>query len=250
MKKNILALGVLLAAVTGPARADNTAQAIVDQAIKAHGGKEKLAKTAFFVRTVKGKIEGAGKPVEFAGTALFHLPDQARWTLELQGAQKWLMTLAINGDKGWRLGGGEAKEMSKQEWQEQHERAYAGWLTTLLPLKEKEFTLAVIPKAKKDKEDMVGDEAVVGITASRKGYPDVKLYFSKKSGLLLKTERRGKEAGILFTMVYLFSGYKEFDGVMMPTSRQELANGKKVVEWTATDYKFPSKPPEGAFVKP
>lgn len=242
--KKFLALAVILAASTSPALADDAAQAIVDQAIKAHGGKDKLAKTQYMVRTVKGKIDAVGKSVDFTGTAMFHLPEQARWTLELEGPQKWLMTLAINGDKGWRLGGGEAKEMSKQEWQEQHERAYVNWLTTLLPLQEKDITLSVLADAK------VGDEAAAGILVKRKGYLDVKLYFSKKTNLLLKSERRGKEAGILLTMEYLYGSCKEFDGVLMPTTRQELANGKKIVEWTASDYKFPQKVPDGAFSKP
>ena len=49
---------------------------------------------------------------------------------------------------------------------------------------------------------------------------------------------------------YLWSGYKEFEGVKLPTKYLVQFNGKRVVEWTVTGYKFPEKVEDSVFGKP
>jgi hypothetical protein len=134
--------------------------------------------------------------------------------------------------------------MSKPELEEQRDRAYAAWLMTLLPLKETGFELAALPETK------IGDDPAVGLQVTRKGRPTVKLWFDKKTSLLVKLERKAKDAGQDVSIVYLLSEVKAFDGVKVPTRCTETADGKKKAEWTITSCKFPGRLEENVFAKP
>ena len=136
------------------------------------------------------------------------------------------------------------KEMTKPEVEEQRAEAYVAWLMSLLPLKEAGFALSTLADIK------IADAPAAGIKASRKGSPDVKLYFDKKTGLLVKLERQGKEAGIDTFREYFFGDPKEYGGLKLPTRYVERSNGKKVAEWTVSSYKFPGRIDEKEFAKP
>src|SRR5208283_4115619 len=106
-----------------------TPRAVIEKAIQAHGGTDRLTKARLLVRSFKGEIFTFGATVPFSGEVTMHLPEQCRWAFEVDaGGQKVPVTLAVNRDKGWRSGGGAVKEMSKQELDEQREEAYVIWV--------------------------------------------------------------------------------------------------------------------------
>jgi len=236
---------VLVLVVCSFATAADTPQAIVDKAIQAGGGAEKLAKTRTMVQTAKGQIMSFGAAVPATSEVTMHLPDRARWAFELDaGEQKVPVLLTLNGEKGWRSGGGAVKEMTKEEVQEQRERGYSLWLTTLLPLKDRDVELAALPDAR------IGDDETVGIKVTKKGRPEVKLYFNKKTNQLLKLERKGKDAGQDATFEHFLSDYKDYEGLKLASRHIEQAAGKKVADWTVSGYKFPARLDESLFGKP
>ncbi len=223
----------------------DAARAIVDQAIQAHGGAEALLRTRSMVQASKGEITSFGAATPATCEVTIQPPDQCRWVFELEaGTQKVQVQLGINGDKGWRSSGGAVKEMVKPELEEQRERAYAAWLMTLLPLKDSGSELSPLPETK------VGDDPAVGVQVKRKGRPDVRLWFDKKSHLLVKLERKTKDAGQDATIEMILGEPKNFDGIKLPTRCLELVNGKKKAEWTMTSCKFPGRLEEGVFAKP
>lgn len=241
----LLAVGAVLLAPAGAAAQDDAAKKIVEQAVQAHGGAEALAKTRLMVQTYRGEITNLGSTIPASCEETMQLPERDRCSYTLEaGAQKVLVQLGINGDKGWRSSGGAAKEMARAEWDEQRDRAYAAWLMTVLPLQKEVFELKVLPEIK------VGDAPAVGVEVKRKDRPDVKLYFDKKTNLLVKVERRAKDAGQEVNVEYVLSEPKTFDGVKLATKRLELANGKKAAEWTLERCKFPEKVDENTFAKP
>jgi hypothetical protein len=249
MRKLVGALVALVAVLSIAGRGDSgstdAALLIVDQAIQAHGGAEALAKTRSMIEATRGSITFDKEVLPFVCEVTLQLPEQCRWAYELEaGTQKVQVQLGINGEKGWRSGGGAVKEMVKLEVEEQRERAYASWLMTLLPLKENDTELAVLPEIK------VGNEPAVGVQVTRKGRPEVKLYFDKKSHLLVKLERKAKDAGQEVTLEALLSEPKSFDGVKLASKRVELFNGKKIAEWTITSCKFSVRLEESVFAKP
>jgi hypothetical protein len=241
------ALAIALAATT-PLYADDreAAQAVVSEAIKAHGGEAALAKLQTFTRKSAGQLTVAGKEVPFAEEQTAQLP--ARWRRETEmraDRQKLRVLLVVNGDKGWQSAGGAVIDVGAERLRELREDGYAQWLTTLLPLKkDPALQLATLPEIK------VNGDPAVGVKVSSKGRPDVKLYFDKKSRLLVRSERQAAEGGETVVKEENYSGYKEFDGVKLPTKIAVVVGGKKVGDTTEAAYKFPEKAPEGTFAKP
>lgn len=244
-----LSTTLTLLLLTGRASADtDAARGVIEQAIKAHGGAEALAKTRVQLRTTKGEIALGrldGTTVPFAGETMVHLPAQARWSFDLHPeSQKFRVILVINRDKGWRAGSGATKDLTKEEIDEFREEAYTLWLTTLLPLREKQFELTALPEAK-----VLGQPAVV-VKAASKGHADVKLYFNKQTSLLIKTERKAREAGLDLNKESYFGEHKDFEGARLPTKQVDLSNGKKAADLTITGYRFPGRLDDRVFDKP
>lgn len=243
-----LTLGLLLGTGRGSAYSSDMAQAVIEEAIKAHGGAEALAKARVQLRITKGEIALGrldGSTVPFAGETMLSLPAQARWSFDLHpDSQKFRIILVFNRDKGWRAGSGATKELGKEEIDEFREEAYTIWLTTLLPLRDKQFELTLLPEAK-----VLGQPAV-GVKVASKGHAEVKLFFDKKSNLLIKTERKAREAGMDLTKESYFADHKDFDGVKMPTKQVDLSNGKKAAELIITGYRFPGRLDDRVFDKP
>src|SRR5438128_4564344 len=98
-----LVLGVLLTVVVA-LRADDQADAkgIIDKAIKATGGEDKLAKYKAATWKGKGKINLMGNEIEFTADAAVQPPKQSRSRIEADfNGMKFERTQVVNGDKGW-----------------------------------------------------------------------------------------------------------------------------------------------------
>jgi hypothetical protein len=249
MRTSIRFLLVLPLVLAGAAvRADDREPAaVLAAALQAHGGADALAKTRLMSRSDTGVMAVLpGQEVPFSDELTLQLPQRWRWILEAgPPGQKSLYLVTVNGDRGWQAAGGAPMEMSKNRLEEVREEGYVMWLATLLPLKtDSDFRLSSLPDARVDGRPA----AVLNIT--HPGHGDVKLSFDKESGLLVKAERRGKEAGIVVTKEYQYGNHKDFDGVKLPTRYAELTNGKKFVDVTAATYKFLSRVDDSTFARP
>lgn len=235
---------LLVVALTSTLRADDKdAAAIVERAIKAHGGAEALAKAAQCKRTDTGTQAVVTRDVPFVSQVTRSLPDRVRLHIELD--KKITSTLVLDGSKGWQTeGDAPAATLPAARVKELREEAYVWWLTTLVPLTKSGFTLTALPATKID------GEAVVGVRVVRKGNAETKMYFLERNGLLMKIERRVTEGGTPVDKEYLYSLYKEVDGVTLPTKEVVKVNGQKYTELTTSNYTFPAKLDAGTFAKP
>jgi hypothetical protein len=242
--RTIVALGVGLVVAAGPARAGDREAAleVIDRAIKAHGGAAGLAKVAVASHTESGVHLLGGKEVPFTSEVVHSLPERIR--LEVLLDKKFPFVSVVDGDKGWQRAGGMTFELSGPRVKEIREEAYVWWLATLAPLKQDVFQLAPVP------DDRVDGQPAAGVKVSCRGHADTRLYFDKRSGLLVKIARRVPEAGVPVDKEYLYSDYKEFDGVKLPAKEVMTLNGKKGAERTVSAYKFLSRPDKNAFAKP
>jgi hypothetical protein len=245
--RKILSLTLVVAgllALTPHLRADDRADAlaVIEDAIKAHGGADALAKAQSFTRTGVGTVSGFGdKEMPMTDELTVSLPDRSRVAIEID--KKVKLVAVLNGDKGWESNGGPGTAATAARVQEMAEEMYVLWLTTLTPLKKNDYLLKVLPEKK------VGDKPAVGVGAAAKGRPDVKLYFDKESHLLVKVEREAIQGGQKLDKEYLFGDYKDVDGVQLPRRLTEIINGKKLVEIKTAVYKL-HKPDDAAFAKP
>jgi hypothetical protein len=220
---------------------DQQARAIVDKAIKAQGGEAALAKHSAATFKEKGTYHGMGKPLPYTGSYAVQFPDKFR--MEIADA----FTLVVNGDKGWLKAGGETKEMTKEELAAQQNDLRAGWISFLLPLKDKAFTLTTIGETKVD------DRQAVGVKVTRQGYPEVKLYFDKSTNLLVKSEYKTKLPEQGYTDADAegyFSNYKDIDGLKVACKMVMKRDGKVYVEADVTDYKAAGKLDAKVFDRP
>lgn len=214
---------------------------VVEKAIKAHGGAEALNKATMRSRSVEGAVTLGGE-TRISAEETVHFPDRCRVELMLQ--QRNRVVLVLNGKKGW-MQAGATQEMAKETLKEKQEELYVWWVMNLTPLVKDEFQLKPLDDAK------VKDQDASVVQASRKGSPTVRLFFDKKSGLLIKIARRATESGLAVTKEYYYSDHKEFDGVKMPTKEIVFLNGSaKLSEVKFSNYKVLSRVEDKLFEKP
>jgi hypothetical protein len=238
----MLACGAVLAgAPTTSAGEHEDALAVVEQAIKAHGGADALARMQNVQRSGAGTITLGKNTQAFTAEVAWSLPDRLRMALVLD--KKFPVTTVLNGDKGWQSSGGPAMEMGAEGLRELRDELAVRRLATLTPLTRGEFKLAPLPEVK------VNGEPAVGVKAAQ-GKTEMKLYFDKKTHLLVKIERRASEGGQMLDKEYVFSDHKEFDGVQLPTKEVVLLNGRKFSEESGMTYKMPRKIDDAVFGKP
>jgi hypothetical protein len=240
-------MGIVVAAtgLIAPAalQADDrdAALAVLDKAIKAHGGADALNKAQMRSRSGQG-VFCIPRDIPLTTEETVHLPDRCRVVLNPDSNR---IIVVLNGNKGWVQSGGATQELPKTVFKEKQEELYVWWLMNLTPLRKDEFQLKPLADAK------VQDRDTAVVLVSRKGSPDTRLFFDKKSGLLVKIARRATESGLAVTKEYLYSDHKDFDGVKMPTKEVITLNGNtKYSEVKFNKYKLLSRTEDKLFEKP
>jgi hypothetical protein len=248
--RNTIALLVVGIALFGARQAvaseRDDALEILGKAIKAHGGEDALAKAAQLNRKGAGTITIFDKELSIADDLTVALPDRMRLVLEVtQDKQKVSLTQVVNGSVGWQDNGGAVVELTNERLTELQEEAYVQWISLLIPLmKDKEFNLKPLQSTK------INSRPVVGVKVARKSRPDVSFYFDAESGLLVKIQRRTKQAGVEVQKDTSLGDYKEVDGVKLPFQIVEMLNDKKFAEVKIASYRLLPKVDERFFGKP
>jgi hypothetical protein len=249
MCRTLAALFVLslVGPVTPAAFADDrsAALAIIERAVRAHGGAEALTRSQQCLRRIGGTMTLVGKELPFTADMVIALPGRYRASFDLTAQdQKFQMTVVLNGDKAWRSSAGTVLEATKDELDVMQGDAYAMWLATLVPLQSNDFELSALPDAN------LGGQPSAGVKVNRKDQPEVKLFFDKKSGLLVKLERRAREGGLSVNKEHVYSDHRSFDGVQLPARELQLTNGIKAVDISLKAVKLLPKVDDSAFGRP
>lgn len=235
---------VLVALVLTPVvRADDQADALalVSKSIAAMGGAEKVAKFKAQTWKEKGIYYGMGDGLPYTGNYAVQWPNQFR--MEIEG----VFTIVLNGDKGWVKTQDAVNEIPAEQLKHQQEEHYGGWVSSLLPLKDKMFTLSPVGELKIDNRD------AVGIRVSSKDHRDVNLYFDKQTNLLIKTEHNvnANELGGKEVLQETFlTEYREADGVKVPMKVTLKRDGKLFVEAENSEVKGVGMLDDSVFAKP
>jgi hypothetical protein len=241
-------VGVLLTTGLALFAADqDQAKIIIDKAIKAHGGPEKLAKLKAVTIRFKGTLHQAGTDIPFSAEIVSQGADQ--WRLALDGesrGMKFTFVQVLSGDKGWNKVNDTTEEVNPDQLAEAKEGAYHNWVTTLAPLKDKAFALSSLGEVK------VENRSAWGVRVSRKGHRDINLYFDKDANLLVKTEMRVKDeqSGMEVSQETFYSDFKEIDGIKEPMKIVLKKDGKPNVEATVQEVKREEKVDDSIFAKP
>ena len=232
----------LVMAIASSTIADDAAAAkeIVEKAIEANGGTEKLEKYNAMTFKSKGTFYGMGGEAPFTGNYAFQFPDQFLMNIEN------VFTIVVDGDQGWVKVAGNTIDMTKDQIKETQEQLHAGVVTTLVPLLEDKYTLSTLG------ETEVDGKPTVGIKVSSKDHRDVKIYFNKDDYMLTKSEYMvlSEEEGKEVNQEELYRDYKKVDGVPVPQKSTIYRDGKKYVESEMFDIELKESLEKSIFAKP
>jgi hypothetical protein len=239
---NRLIFLVCLACTSIAVAADSPAdcKAIIDRAVQARGGADKLAKFNTMSWTDNGTFYGMGNAMPYTATYVAEWPGKYRMEI------KDFFTTILNGDKGWGIRADSTDELEKDQLAATKEAVFANWVAAFLPVSGPGFSCSQKPEVK-----IEGKPADV-VVVSHSGHGDVTLYFDKASGQLVKTEKMIKvpEEDKPVKEEVSYSDYREFGGVKWPTTIAILRNGEPYVKATRTDIKPSPKIDAKAFEKP
>jgi hypothetical protein len=250
MTRSMLFVGiaVVLGAPGMAARAQEPRpEEIIDKAIRAHGGEEKLAGLSAF--TLKERMV---------------YPDAANWdtqtVVQLPGRYRWERTISSGGKSSTSLivFDGEQGWMKMNDVVTPYPRTlFASFWKYTIPYEGPRSILRLRARQKNpscqfttSSEGTVEGRPAVGLRMKLEGGPEETWYFDKETGLLLKKDQRTKrfegEDNVVET---LYGDYQTFDGLPMARKVTSQRDGKLSSTTELIDFDA-ATPGEGAFAKP
>jgi hypothetical protein len=243
----VVTVATIVAAGSTWAADAKDATAVLDKAIKALGGEEKLGKVAAFSYSTKGSLSIMGNDAEVRYKFVFKGIDHYRQEFEGDlGGDKLSNLTVVAGDKGWRKFGDMGSELEGDMLANQKRAIYL-WVVpvTVLPLKGKGF------KTELAGEEKVNDKPAVGVKATVPDGRDFTIFFDKESGLPVKMVAKvvgfgGKDV----TQEWVYSDYKEVGGIQKATKVEAKRDGQKFYTQEVSDFKVLDKVDAKTFAKP
>jgi len=232
----------------GTAWADEqAAKAVVDKAIKALGGDEKLGKAQAATWKGKGKMTFNDNTNDFSSQVTVKGVDHIRSEFEGEfngNAVKGVTVLA--GDKAWRKFGDNANELEGDALANQKRTAFLQ-IVPINPvvLKGKDF------KLESSGEEKVDDKPAAVVKVTGPDGKDFKLFFDKESGLPVKmvAQVAGFQGGD-FTQETTFGDYKDFGGIKKATKVESKRDGQRFLVQEVTEFKVLDKVEPATFEEP
>jgi hypothetical protein len=226
-------------------------RAIVQKAIDAMGGEQKLA--AYKTTVSKGTCTfyGNGRGINCTGEWSKQLPEKLKASYVMDvGGRKMTRVEIITKDAGWTVMAGRASAASADHLADVHEGLEALYASTLLfPLKEPVYQLSYAGESKIDGRPAVGVK--VSRKVEGKGRREFTLYFDKEHGFLVDLQVRVKGIdGREVDQDTIYSGYRDFDGVLNSSKSVTKRGGKIFLETEITEFKTPAQLPPHTFDKP
>lgn len=250
MKRCVLSVGLVIAigGSAGSSRAgEATPEEIVDRAIRAHGGDERLAaltgcvtksRTAFTDGVTSVQEISVQFPIRFRSAAT-----------STSGGKSRDFFMLIDGDQGWIKNGDIAFPYT--------EPTLGVFKKNTLPYTGPRDILRLRTRQKNPAchfaaigESSLAGRPVLGLRMTLDGGPQETWYFAKDTGLLLKTVSRSTRfEGDDDVRSTLYEDYQDFDGFPLARKITYERDGKLVSTSELTQFKA-GVPDPGTFAKP
>jgi hypothetical protein len=244
----VLAILGLLCVTPGWASAQEDARLVIEKAVAAHGGKDRIGKIKAVHTRTRGTLFIAGGESPFTAETLAQLPGQIKNSLdcEVQGKKQSLVQV-VNGDKVYLTVNGEAQALGAKVLAELKELQYAERVNTLLPLlEERGFELTLL------REGQINGQPVQGVKVASQAHRDVVLYFDKATNLLVKAERKTLDPATQREIVQeeYYGDYKDVDGLKRPVKITVARDGKKYMQAEVVEIRYLDKLDDKVFSQP
>ncbi len=218
-------------------------KSILDRAIKALGGEEKLGKVDAFSWKSKGVVVFNGNENESSNEVTVKGLDHFRREF---GNDQFHGVVVVSGDKAWRKFGDDVRELEGDMLANEKRTVYLHVIPiTLVPVHGKGF------KVEAAGDEKVGDKPAAILKITGPDGKDFTLSFDKESGLPVKQVARvvgfqGQEQ----TLETTFADYKDFDGIKKATKVEIKRDGEKFQTMELTEFKVLDKVDAGTFTEP
>lgn len=242
-----LAAAFALALPAAGRAADADPNAVLDKAIQALGGQDKLSKAKALTWAVKGTVTFGDMDTPYTGKVAINGLDQYRQEFEADfGGNPFKAVTVLAGNKGWRKFGDDKQDLDADAIANEKRTIYLTVVPiTILAAKGKEFKLAAAG------EEQVGGKPAVGVKITGPDGKDFTVFFDKESGLPVK--QVAKVIGFMgeeFTQETTFGDYKDMAGIKKATKISLKRDGEKFIEQTITGLETPDKLDDKTFAEP
>jgi hypothetical protein len=220
--------------------------AVLNKAIKAFGGEERLSQVKAATWNARGKIRIDGKEHAITSESAVQGLDQFReevYTELLDRKAKAVQVLY--GDKGYRNIADLAMDLDAQGIADLKRTVYLLVIpATIVPLKDKAYRLEALA------EEKVGNRLAAGIKVTPPDGKDFRIFFDKETGLPVKLVARVVAVGGgEFTDETTYADYKDFGGIKKATKITTKRDGEKLMEQEITAFKIVDNLDEKAFLR-
>jgi len=226
---------------------EETPQTIVERAIEVHGGMDRLGRYQADRARLKGTLIVNGRKVPFTGETLVNLPARIKTTLKLtlDGKEQYLSQI-MNGDKAQISIDGMNQRVEPKSLSEIQESMALARVVRLTPLiRDRSYELALLP------ETTIASRPVKGIRASVRGRKDIRLYFDKETGFLVKTEHTVEDsAGKEVLQEEYYSDFRDLKGFRRAIRMTVMKKGERIMEAEMTEVSYFEKIDDSEFGKP
>jgi hypothetical protein len=223
------------------------AKAIIEKAIKAHGGEANLAKqTGATQIKSKGTLEIMGLSLSFTEESRTQ-PNRLKTDTQLEVMGNNVnISVVYDGKKAWVSAMGNTMELEGKVLDEIKEQLAMMSYMKMSTLKSKTDEMSLLGEVK------VNGKPALGIKFAPKGHREANLYFDKETGLLTKVERQAMDQSTMtdVTEERIILEYQEVDGVKIGKRVVVNHDGKKFLEAEVVEVKFVDKFDDSIFVKP
>jgi hypothetical protein len=245
-KLRMAAYAAVLLAGAGPAAAQ-TPRAIVQQAVKAHGGEERLSRIRAEKVRLRGTLFVDKVEAPFVVERTVQLPSQFKSVMEVSTGEgpKHTLVHVVNGDKVMvAVDNKPAKDPAVLA--EVRETVQLDRAARLVPLlRDRAYELAPLDEIK------VNDRPAVGVRVTARGRKELRLYFDKSLGFLVKAEQVLDDGGgKQIRQEHYFGDFKDFGGYKRPVKFIAFRDGKKVMEAEVVDVRYYDKLDDSEFSRP
>jgi hypothetical protein len=234
----------------GPSSAQESPRSIIERAIAAHGGAERLSRLRAEKSTILGKIILPGKEglVPFSAEVMLQLPGRLKQIARVTDANNKTITIVqiIDLDKVLVSVDGQPQQLPATALADLRvalELQRAARLVSLI--KDPAFKLTALNPEK------VNDRPTVGVKVAIKGRKELRLYFDRETGLLVKTEHAREDgSGKELLQEEFYGDFKDVGGFRRWTHIVAFRDGKKIMEAEVQDVKYLDKIDDAEFTKP
>jgi hypothetical protein len=240
---------VALSSLTGagPALAQETTQALIERAIRAHGGQERLARARADRVKMKGTLAVGTARVPFVSETTVQMPGQLKSVVEMTtGGKSHTVVHLINGERSSVTIDGKDQPLTPALRAQVRQMLDLDHAMRLVPLlRDPLYRLSALPEMKLSGRPTAGVRVTVG------GQRELRLYFDKATALLVKTEYEldGPDSKKVRHEAF-YGAYREFEGHRRPGKIVAFRDGTRVMDAEVVEVKYFARIGPAEFTRP